>query len=192
MRLITGDLFGHNKNGPAAICITTKGAMDRSGRNVMGAGCARAARGKWPGIETIIGTAIEREGNVPHLLTGRFPAEVPGEARTLQLPSGSVEVPYHIVTFPVKPPTCDESQLLTQYQNHLPRQSNKFPGWMACASLELIEHSARTISAMADEYRWKSVIIPRPGCGAGGLDFDSEVKPLLASLLDERFYIITF
>ncbi len=190
MRLITGDLFDHNKSGPDAICITTNGAVDRKSKNVMGAGCARAARGRWPGIEYNVGEAITKEGNVPQIITEASPPNADG--RTLNLRSGPVDVPYHIVTFPVKPAQCTLDQLLPRYRKQSGYGEGRYPGWMAGASLKLIEQSAVILSGMAFNQEWKSIVLPCPGCGLGGLDFESEVKPLLEKLLDERFFIITF
>lgn len=55
--------------------------------------------------------------------------------------------------------------------------------------LVLIERSARELVALADEKGWKRVVVPRPGCGTGGLGWQ-EVQPILARHFDERFEVI--
>lgn len=54
----------------------------------------------------------------------------------------------------------------------------------------LIERSARELAELADREEWPMIVVPRPGCGGGGLDW-REVRPILARHLDERFRIIT-
>lgn len=65
------------------------------------------------------------------------------------------------------------------------------PGWASVASIDLIRHSAYELYAIAVKKNWSSVVIPRPGCGAGELDWFS-VKAVLDRALDSRFYVITF
>jgi hypothetical protein len=59
----------------------------------------------------------------------------------------------------------------------------------------LIENSMKQLVNLANlpenKKKWKSIVIPRPGCGNGGLNWESEVKPILAGLLDERFIIVS-
>lgn len=57
------------------------------------------------------------------------------------------------------------------------------------ADPKLILRSARELVALADREGWREVVVPRPGCGGGGLSW-SEVRPLLADILDDRFLII--
>lgn len=189
MHEITGDLFKSVKAD--AICITTNGWTKRNGSCVMGRGCADNARKRWPGIEYALGDALKR-GNTPHLLT--YATEKSGGNQIL-LPTPDMLhiVPYHVVTFPVKPTHCNFDDLLPRYQEKIGvgDEVAQHPGWMSKAKLELIAHSAEILSLLADTEGWNSVVVPRPGCGAGELVW-KDVKPILSTILDDRFYTITF
>ncbi len=62
-------------------------------------------------------------------------------------------------------------------------------GWMEVPDPALIAQSARELRALADDGGWTRVVVPRPGCGGGGLDWEA-VKPLLAPYFDERFVVV--
>ncbi len=55
--------------------------------------------------------------------------------------------------------------------------------------LALIARSARELAALADAQGWAEVVLPRPGCGGGGLSW-SDVRSLLAPALDDRFLVV--
>jgi hypothetical protein len=55
--------------------------------------------------------------------------------------------------------------------------------------LRLIARSAEELRLLVDSSGWRRVVVPRPGCGGGGLSW-KDVEPLLAPWLDERFIVI--
>jgi len=59
----------------------------------------------------------------------------------------------------------------------------------ACPELRLIARSAKELRQLADREGWEMVVVPRPGCGGGGLDW-REVRPLLEKHFDERFVVV--
>ena len=63
--------------------------------------------------------------------------------------------------------------------------------WFEKADVVLIAQSANKIAAMKALAN-KVVVMPRPGCGNGRLDWLRDVKPILEPILDDRFHVITF
>lgn len=63
--------------------------------------------------------------------------------------------------------------------------------WKQPADLELIKRSAVELRALADTWKWDSIILPRPGCGNGKRTW-AEVKPMIEVYLDERFMVVSY
>ncbi len=61
--------------------------------------------------------------------------------------------------------------------------------WRCNSSIKLIEQSLKQLvkkTAMAN-----SVVLPRPGCSNGKLNWETQVKPLCEKYLDDRFIIVS-
>lgn len=64
--------------------------------------------------------------------------------------------------------------------------------WHQIADLTLIERSAIEIMGLSRTLGYNgSIVIPRPGCGNGGLVW-KDVKSVISPILDNRFKVITF
>lgn len=63
--------------------------------------------------------------------------------------------------------------------------------WREKADIDLIEKSAKQLILHADGWEWEKIVMPRPGCGNGQLNW-KDVKPMLEEILDDRFVAITY
>lgn len=74
----------------------------------------------------------------------------------------------------------DGSRLVTMPTKHKARERS---------DIELIKASAQQLMVMADKFGWERVVMPRPGCGKGGLNW-TDVRPALDDILDDRFTVL--
>jgi hypothetical protein len=89
----------------------------------------------------------------------------------------------------------DLGRLLAEGGNHVFDLGNgiiTFPveetAW-SLPDLRIISQSAQELRNLVDTSGWLRIVVPRPGCGGGGLAWQ-DVRPLLAPWFDERFVII--
>lgn len=148
-----------------AIVLTTNGTVKKNGDAVMGRGVARQAAYSWYGLQKLLGKKIRTKGNRVRLLT-KTNAAVP----YLQLPRKSesflIAVPWHIVSFPVK------------------------HNWFDKADLELIETSCKQLKRLIERKGWERVLLPRPGCGNGALNWKKEVRKVVRSYFDTMDQVV--
>lgn len=138
------------------VCITTNGFITRGGNAVMGRGVAAQAAKRNPHLKRSLGLLIMENGNVVQ------------------------RIDHNLVSFPVKPQlgicNADKSNVV----RHMRRQYKPFgwvPGWAMMGDMHLIERSLWELRQLHSYGFFKRVYLPKPGCGAGGLEW-SEVKPL--------------
>ena len=62
--------------------------------------------------------------------------------------------------------------------------------WRNPSKLEIIKKSLFYLVKIAEFYGMPRIYLPPLGCGNGGLDWETQVKPLMASKLDNRFIVI--
>ncbi|MAG39689.1 hypothetical protein CMI41_01855 [Candidatus Pacearchaeota archaeon] len=171
---ITGNLF--EQTDACAIAITTNGFIKRNGEAVMGRGCAAQAKSKWPTISRELATNLNVVGNIPSVLF---------------LPS---TLPYSVLSFPVKHEhvICndDKTNVVTHMRSKF-EPGQRVPGWASVADSDLIIQSAKHLVRLADTYSYQKIVVPRPGCGAGELNWE-QIKPRIDRILDNRFYSITY
>lgn len=158
-----------------AICITTNLFVKSNGRAVMGRGIARAINTLMPGTDIMLGSKIIRGSKVDIV------AQKEGT---------------DIISFPVK---TNRIKIESEYDldNIVSHMRDKFkvgdivPGWACKANPRMIQDSCSELVWVADAKDYKTVYLPRPGCGAGELEYE-DVKPILSKILDDRFYVSTF
>lgn len=76
-------------------------------------------------------------------------------------------IPFDLIVFPVKEKDKDNG------------------------SLHIIQESAYELVELTDKRGWKSVLLPRPGTGRGGLEWKA-VREVLEEVLDDRFTCVTY
>jgi hypothetical protein len=142
------------------ICIPTNNYVNSDGENVMGKGIALQAKSHFPSLPKDIGTAL-KFGPTTYIVK-----DIKGTK---------------IVTFPTKPQHCFVNRMKSNIVAHVRKKYNykdKVPGYYAKSNLSMIEQSAYAIEHLAKILNWRTIIIPKVGCGAGELDWEEDIKPL--------------
>lgn len=154
------------EDGVDAICITTNGMYLADGRAAMGGGCAGVCAKRWPETSMRLGKCLKNlMENVPYVI-GALDAD--GEYLE---PNLKMIREHKFKTLIFSFPTID----------------NLMDG----AKLGLIKKSAKELKVLVDRFGLRSIMVPRPGVGIGGLSW-GDVKPQLEEFMDDRFTIVSF
>lgn len=62
--------------------------------------------------------------------------------------------------------------------------------WRNQSDLNLIRRSAEILVEICNNSNIQTCYLTPPGCGCGGLNWDIQVKPVIESILDDRFTIV--
>lgn len=149
--------------------ITVNQCVKTDGTLVMGRGCAREASVRYPGL------AQELGGMIRDALVRASPLKVYRPAPGL-------------LAYVVKP------------AQHVPPDTYyPHPGW-SCGHqtdspwcrVEVLRHvldGLPVLEHIVNVAGWRRVVLPRLGCGYGGLRWET-VRPILAAVLDDRFTVV--
>ena len=154
------------EDGIDAICITTNGQYLLDGRAAMGGGCAGVCARRWPQTALRLGKCLQNFGtNIPFVIGAldKYGNYIEPSLKMIK----EKKFKCLILSFP----TIDDL--------------------LDGAKLSLVENSAKELKAIADKYELKGLVLGRPGCGIGALDY-KDVKPVLEKYFDNRFIIVSF
>jgi len=150
------------------VCITTNGFVRSDGRAVMGRGVAAQAKKYVPDIDLSLGKQILTNGNVVQFCSEDSSTEA-----------------VRIISFPVKPKQGIVADRATNVVPHMRNRAKvgwAMPGWAMLADTEIIERSLYELYWLWTDLSWYDpdiqIYLPRPGCGAGCLDWESQVESL--------------
>ena len=158
-----------------ALCITTNSAIRMDGNAVMGGGCAKEAADRFPELPKVLASKILERGNIVQPLVRDEHGRI-------------------ILSFPTKPdsqPFNGDDSLLVPNMRGKYTEGSYIQSWMFITTPEILLSSSRQLVTLTDYWEWNSVVIPRPGCGLGGLTWPV-VKEIIEPLFDDRFSVITF
>lgn len=86
----------------------------------------------------------------------------------------------HMSGFMVTPGVCENKYLIA-----FPTKDH----WRNPSKLSIIKTSTNLLLGFTYMMGLKHVLLPKPGCSNGGLDWNTEVMPLLEEKLDNRFTV---
>lgn len=149
-----------------AICITTNAHYTKEGIAAMGGGCAGVCARKWPETAVRLGKCLKNfMTNVPFVI-GALDKDGNYIEPNLKMIK---ELKFKCLIFSF--PTID----------------NLMDG----AKLSLVKNSAQELKNLVDRFDLRGVVVPRPGVGIGGLNWQ-EVKAVLEPVFDDRFTVVSF
>ena len=160
-----------------AFVLTTNGFVTKTGNAVLGRGIAKTISDKFPQLKAKLGKKLAKQKiSKCHVF------------KKMKVKKAV------LIAFPVKPVNlkCNVKKVgIVSHAKDKYKKGDLVPGFHAIANLRIIEESCKQLVKLADKHKWKRVIMPRPGCGAGELKW-KHVMNILETYLDDRFHVYTF
>lgn len=156
-------------------CITINQFVSEKGTAVMGRGNARAMADAIPGLQSRLGAgllAMQKANRCNQILV----------AEDLRL-----------IGFPVKPESIIVAHDRSNIVHHMRwkwEPGTRAPGWAAKADPNIIN------AAIVSLYSWtertgNEAYLPVPGCGAGELNFEADVLPVISRYVNNRIHLVS-
>lgn len=147
----------------ASICVLTNMTVRKDNKLIMGGGQALEAAKRFPELPA-------RWGNY-YLTRHRDGSVICVNPIELDV----YKNPHFIISFPTKTDPRLKSDL-----DLIATSARDLVAWFKLLNCGQIKYN-------------DDIIIPRPGCGLGGLNWENQVKPILEPILEEdRYKVITF
>lgn len=157
---LVGGLWTEHARGKWA-CVTTNGDVDRRGRAIMGGGCALEAKQRFPNLPERLGLAL-RDNRTP--TDDGNNCYVFDDLRVISFPTKYH--PYHRSDIVLIQRSAQQLMRILRDREHD------------------VEHNGVVYPAV------RCVVLPRPGCGLGGLEW-AFVANILRPILDDRVHVIS-
>lgn len=172
MKEVKGDIF--RKTEGDAICIISNGYVKLNGEVYVEHGIQKEAAKRWPKYRKKLGHLMLMHGTHVIMLTN------------VKQRLGKIDLPYHVVNFPVKPSggVSNKSNVAKQFRT-VYTKGTPVPGWAMRTSMNLLKQSARELRSLSKARKWKKVYIQKPNGVKWGV-----AKVILDRILDDRFYIV--
>jgi hypothetical protein len=159
---ITGNIWDYYDKG-YNICITTNGFVKKDGCATMGRGTALQAKRRFNGIDRKLGSMLGGPTGITEPSRWMFVEEIAPR----------------VFNFPVKRDLgiCSPGNVV-EHMTWKFKIGELVPGWALKVEIEIIKKSLLILSIQHFNKRFNEIILPRPGCGAGELNWEWDVKPL--------------
>jgi len=165
LETINEDIFDRLPTA-SAICIPTNCSLLKDGTNPMGA-LAGAAAARWKELPVIYGRMLIALPNVPCIMGWASKRDPSVFISLFDVDDcGFADPATAIVAFPT--------------MHHIGQP----------ADLNLVVRNTKLLVELTELCGWETVCGVRFGCGVGGLDYATQVKPALEQILDDRFVIM--
>lgn len=204
---IQGNILRQTKGHTSPfLCVPTNGELNSKKELIMGAGLALKFKEMWPHLPTVYGQHVLKHGNIPCVYSHN-PMVVNTYDCGNRSPVARLNERWmELISFPTKYHWKDKSDLdlIASSAQFLQNSLELWEHWIFVNSNSLYpkfngfeNHDEQVLRASTHPQNQKEIpqqvvpiLLTRVGCGLGGLDWHTQVKPIIGSILDDRFWVI--